>query len=105
MKTQDQATSRPWKHEEVRNKPLGNGNWITDGKLLKIANIQTWGDKPSSKVREESLANAKLIVRAVNSHEHLISILSLIISDYEAANQIHPYRIKEAKEAIAKAEA
>lgn len=68
-------TPGPWKFEDIKDAPMGNGWWITDGKLIKIARLGVWGQKTDCATRKECVANAALIAAAPELLEGFKNVL------------------------------
>jgi len=77
MTADTKATERPWSFDELGgSKPDGLGYIYGPGGHRYIDEITHHGVAHRS--REENLANAALIVRAVNAHPNLLSVLKQI---------------------------
>ena len=107
MKTQN-ATPRPWKI--VQSEPYQK--WENDiypriqiGEADKFSNERTvcdvWMNKNSN---EEGLANAELIVRAVNNHEALLEACKTVVNIWNNERSNIPEGIEILNKAINKAE-
>ena len=93
------ATPRPWS--------VDNGYMWGDGDASVPVRpvIQEFAVSPGGLLYEEAVANAELIVRAVNCHDELVAALALLLKDCEdyEAWQRPCYAVDVAKAALARA--
>lgn len=75
-KTQEKATARPWTHKRPKTNKHRASEWIMSDQNF-VAKV--YGGTDFIKTREETVANAELIVKAVNSFDDLVEACQFVI--------------------------